>query len=201
MKKLSLLIALAMLITVGGVYATWNYAGLVMQDVTHEFKYLSITDTDTDTQSGRVSVTDTLVLKIDDEGDYTPGWDSDVTAQSAGNLQLLFTPNPGASDTTLKYTVSIENNTYTAPDSSEAVGIFKINGVATANVAKTTILEGTFTYDAGQTGICQETITFAEITNVLKPNDEVTLPTIEHYEKYADALDNVVLSVTIVEVQ
>ncbi len=200
MKKLSLLIALAMIVTVGGVYATWNYAETAMQDVTHEFKNLGITDVDTKTVSGSIAVTDTLILKIDDEGNFTPGWDSDVTAANAGNLQMVFTPNPGANDTTFTYTVTIKNNTYT-PDGGQAVGIFKVNGDATAKADAVTVLTGTFNYTHGQSEICKAVITLDDIKAVLVPNDAITLPTINDYTSYSTALADVELIVTIVENQ
>ena len=198
MKKLSLLIVLAMIVTVGGVYATWNYAETAMQDVTHEFKNLGITDVDTKTVSGSIAVTDTLILKIDDEGNFTPGWDSDVNSSNAGNLQMVFTPNPGANDTTFTYTVTIKNNTYT-PDGGQAVGIFEVNGDASAETDEVTILTGTFNYTNGQSELCKAVITFDDIKTKLVPNDDITLPTINDYTNYSAALANVELIVTIVE--
>lgn len=187
-----------MIVTVGGVYATWNYAETAMHDVTHEFKNLGITDVDTRTVSGSVSVTDTLILKIDDEGNFTPGWDSDVTAANAGNLQMVFTPNPGANDTSFTYTVTIKKNTYT-PDGGQAVGIFKVNGDASAETGEVTVLTGTFNYTHGQPELCKAVITFDDIKTKLVPNDAITLPTINDYTSYSAALAEVELTLTIVE--
>lgn len=199
MKKLSLLVALVLLVTVGGVYATWNYATLQMNEVEHTFKNLGITDVNTNTQTGKVAVTDTLILKIDDnDGSYTPAWDIDVTDAVAGKLLIAFTPNPGADNTTLKYTITIANNTYTPH--TAPVAIFSVNGDKTAHTEAEEVLSGTFTYTAGNASATEE-ITFADITASLGVNGDFTLPTLDDYNNYKTALQNVKLILTITEVR
>ena len=205
MKKLSILIALILCVTVGSVYATWFYAGETMTDATHNFKNLGITDVDTSAQSGRISVTDTLILKIDDnDGSHTPGWDEDVTNLTAGNLLIRFTPNSGASDTTFTCTFTIENNVY------DGKPIFKFTGIDTSDLnASQQISQTEFTYKVNGEGnlygtdnkveYAEKIVTLSDITQRLFVNDEITLPTITEYEAYQTALSKVVLKLTISE--
>ena len=199
MKKLSLLVALALVISVGGVYATWFYAETTMQTSEHEFKNLGITDVNTLAQTGSIAVTDTLILKIDDNaGDHTPGWDADVAGAEAGKISIVFTPNSGANDTTLKYTVTIANNTYT-PEGGVAQPIFTTDTITAAHTDAKVVLTGTFTYTASNANATHE-ISLDDIKNVLSVNGTITLPTIDDYTAYSTALSNVDLMLTVEEV-
>lgn len=206
MKKLSVLVALILCVTVGSVYATWFYAGETMQTATHSFKNLGITDVDTSAQSGRISVTDTLILKIDDNNQtHTPDWDIDVTDQTGGNLLIRFDPNSGASDTSFTCTFTIENNIY------DGKPIFTFTGIDTDNLtASQQISQTTFTYkvngednkygEEDVVGYAEKIVTLNDITSRLSVNSAITLPTITDYEAYETALSNVVLKLTIDEV-
>ena len=212
MKKLSLLVALILCVTIGSVYATWFYAETAMTDVTHEFKNLGITDVDTNAQTGKISITDTLILKIDDnDGNHTPGWDTDVTVATGGNILIRFDPNTGASDTSFTCTFTIENNIY------DGKPIFTFTGIDTdpvALAASQEVSETEFTYKVSgkdnlmtdgvitgnKVGYAEKIITLGSITDRLTVNDTITLPTITEYEAYKEALDNVVLKLTISEV-
>ena len=199
MKKLSLLVALVLLVTVGGVYATWNYATLQMTAAEHTFKNLGITDVNTNTQSGKVAVTDTLILKIDDnDATHTPAWDADVSGVGAGKLQIVFTPNSGANDTVLKYEIKIAENSY--DPGTGAVAIFGVSGDKTAHATEKTVLEGTFNYTVGDPNATKE-ITLSDIQAKLSVNGDFTLPTLDDYNNYKTALGNVQLTLTVSEVR
>ena len=75
-KKLGLLATLAMCVTVGGVYAAWNYAG-GDADKAEAGKFINITQATFDGTSGSLSVTLPTILKIDDKGGFKPGWAED----------------------------------------------------------------------------------------------------------------------------
>lgn len=197
MKRLSLLVALILCVTIGGVYATWFYAEAPMAPATHDFKNLGITDVNTTAQSGKISVTDTLILKIDDnEGNHIPGWDAEVTGATAGNLQIVFTPNSGAGDTTLNYTITIAKNKYT--DGSVDKPIFTTTSITDAHDAAETILTGSFSFSAGETQAIKE-ISLKDITDVLKVNSDIELTDINEYNAYKTALDGVELVLTVSE--
>jgi len=210
MKKFTVLVALILCVTIGGVYATWFYAETTMSSVDHTFKNLGITDVDTNAQTGKISITDTLILKIDDNaGNHIPGWDEDVTVENGGNILIRFDPNSGASDTSFTCTFTIANNIYNGQP------IFIFDDIDESNLAAVqTISQTTFTYNVSGEGnktieggapsdligAAEKTITLKSITDRLTVNDDITLPTIEDYEAYRDALDNVVLKLTIAEV-
>ncbi len=69
MKKFSVLIALFLCVTIGGVYATWTYAG--SEDIVDSFAEAKVTITDATLSgsNGTYEVTSNLVLTIDDTND------------------------------------------------------------------------------------------------------------------------------------
>lgn len=197
MKKLSLLVALILCVTIGGVYATWLYAEAPMDPASHEFKNLGITDVNKSAQSGKIAVTDTLILKIDDnDGNHNPDWDEDVTSTNGGNLQIVFTPNSGAGNTTLNYAITIAKNKYT--DNGADKPIFLATGITDAHDGEETILTGSFNYVAGQAQ-ATETIEFDEFMAALDVNNTIELTDLNEYEAYKTALDGVVLTLTVTE--
>ncbi len=74
MKKLSLLMALAMIITIGGVYANWTYNEGIIQDRPHGHFTVSMGEVTHATRKGELKL-DTTGVKITFEnlnGDYVP---------------------------------------------------------------------------------------------------------------------------------
>lgn len=116
MKKLSVLIALILCVTIGGVYATWNYA---QGNVTSQTKFFdngtTITNKVISTAKGTISI-DTSNLKITIHDN-----DNDLKGQMTmeGSITVSFTPNQGADATVsqegieLQYVLgTTENYTY-----------------------------------------------------------------------------------------
>jgi hypothetical protein len=94
MKKLSLLMALAMLITVGGVYATWIYHEGPVGSIHEHFGEIHF-DEEIDLHSARgiLKVDDSgLVIEIDHDGDYVP------RMYMTGSLYVYFKPSVNAPD-------------------------------------------------------------------------------------------------------
>ena len=90
MKKLSLLIALCMLLTIGGVYATWTYTQNT--DVADEAvnMNLNLTDVAYSGSYGTYNVDVTgLSLKIDPKAGTT----HTTALYATGNIVVTFTPN------------------------------------------------------------------------------------------------------------
>ena len=198
MKKLSILIALILCVTVGSVYATWFYAETTMETNVHKFTNLSLSDVNTSARTGQISVLDTMILKIDDNnGDHTPGWDTDVAGEAAGAVTVTFLPNTGAADTTFKYTITVENNLYDPDNDGQGTPFFTYDPVEDeeANV----VLTDTFTYTAGAANAVK-VISLSDITSVLRVNAANTLPTYEDYQAYQTDLANVAINLTVEEV-
>ena len=109
MKKLSVLIALFMCVTIGGVYATWTYAGT--DDIADSYEEISITVTDAELSgaNGTYKITSNFKLEIDqrDDDHYAElkfvSIDSNPVA-----MTLTFTPASYAPDPVKKSAVPTE---------------------------------------------------------------------------------------------
>ena len=91
MKKLSILIALALILTVGGVYATWNYAQGSVPSVPKALDgSTKITDKVVDSKSkGNIYVDPSnLLIQIDDANN-----DHYAELTVTGSIKITFTPN------------------------------------------------------------------------------------------------------------
>ena len=165
MKKLSLLIALCMLLTIGGVYATWSYVGSTdIIDAYAESK-VTITDAVIEGTYGIYKIESNLVLTVDQAND---NHEAELVFDSNDGqdvyLKVTFTPSTNAPQA-IK-TNAIESELYfgvTTPmqykmdsngnysDSGNAVDIFTFanpgNGVLDNTFAWTKNADGTFTYE------------------------------------------------------
>ena len=97
MKKLSLLIALCMLLTIGGVYATWSYVGST--DIVDAYSESGVTITDAIIEGtyGIYKVESNLVLTVDQANDNHEA--ELVFASNDSNpiyLKVTFTPSANA---------------------------------------------------------------------------------------------------------
>ena len=194
MKRIALLIALALIVSVGGVYATWVYSdgAADQRDLSIE-NALTITGTADGGKKGVISITDTLVLTIDDNnGTHNPGWDADITGAEAGTLSILFTPNTGAPTTVFEYYLTITNYTYSGGS------IFNVGEDKSNAIDGQQVIYGTFTYTNGDPNATQ-TFTCADIQNALGLNTSLKLDALSEYTEYKTALDNVKLTLTVQE--
>ena len=165
MKKLSLLIALCMLLTIGGVYATWSYVGSTdIIDAYAESK-VTITDAVIEGTYGIYKIESNLVLTVDQAND---NHEAELVFDSNDGqdvyLKVTFTPSTNAPQA-IK-TNAIESELYfgvTTPmqykmdadgsysESGTPVDIFKFknsgNGTLDNTFAWTKNADGTFTYE------------------------------------------------------
>ena len=94
-KGLSILAALAMCVTIGGVYATWEYAqGEVAPANGYFDKITTITDKVITTAKGSISV-DTSTLKIEIDQEDVVGSYNTVLSEFSGYITITFKPNSG----------------------------------------------------------------------------------------------------------
>lgn len=192
-KKLGLLATLAMCVTVGGVYAAWNYAGESADPGWGE-KNLSITQATFNGKSGSFSVTAPSTLKIDDIGGYTPGW----STECAGALELKFTPTAGALTTTIEYTITILNNEYDDPDFGKQPIINLVGNSAQGYDVVDGKIVGTFEYTAGDES-ASKVWTIEQVKQMLVVNDAYTVDTHEEYQIYAPIVQGVQVRIDIKE--
>ncbi len=95
MKKLSLLIALALIVTIGGVYAAWNYAqgATASVEITRE---INMAQVNTNSNKGTISATPSdVAFLVDDGGNYH------TKLKGTGKFDITFTPSTGADATTI----------------------------------------------------------------------------------------------------
>lgn len=181
MKKLSLLIALALLVTVGGVYATWNYA---QGTASYREKYLTahLTDKVTDTAKGVIEVNiDGLSLTIDDANNDHHG-----ELIIAGEIVITFTPNEGADQDVDRDGIALQYQLGTTADYN-----YNGNPIFTVNTAIQTLNEGAATKSI--------TIPASELQGLITLTD-VELPDVDAYSAFKTALHSGSIQITVSEV-
>ena len=156
MKKLTVIIALMLVVTIGGVYATWNYA---QGSVAKVDKYLDgstkITDKVVTTAKGTISVDTSAVEIIIDDANNDHVAELSVT----GDIVITFTPNEGAdanvatNGIVLQYQMSNTGLTYLGnPIFTYNTAVVQLNGgAATKSVTIPATDLGIALYDAGLT--------------------------------------------------
>ncbi len=98
MKKLTLLLALMLVVTIGGVYATWSYAGT--NDIADSYAETKVTITDAvlTGANGTYAIESNLVLSVDQKND---DHEAELIFASNNNeaiyLKVTFTPSNSAS--------------------------------------------------------------------------------------------------------
>lgn len=97
MRKLSLLIALAFMVTIGGVYAAWNYAQgtTASVEITRE---INMAQVNTNSNKGTISATPhDVAFLVDDKGDGT----YTAVLKGTGSFSINFTASTGADADTI----------------------------------------------------------------------------------------------------
>lgn len=93
MKKVSVLITILLIVTMGGVYATWSYAEANAAE-SHQHMSINLESATTNLAEGVIhNVINSMNVLIDDaDDDYT----AEITV--TGKMGFVFVPNAGASD-------------------------------------------------------------------------------------------------------
>ena len=171
MKKLSVLIALMLCVTIGGVYATWTYAGTNdIADAYAEAK-VTIADAELTGANGTYKVESNLVLTVDQKND-----DHEAELVFASNnsdpifLKVTFTPATNApqaikdnavpselyftTTTDMEYKMDADGN-YSATGTGEDIFTFSnpSDGTFSPNFTWTPESNGTFTYTLDETAL------------------------------------------------
>ena len=129
MRRISILILTAMLLTISGVYATWNYA---QGDVNAQDAFLlpSMTDKVIGTAKGTITLdkTNAAIILDDANNDHK----AELTYAEGASVLVTFTPSKGADPivftdgVTLVYSLTVTPN-WTYPESGEtAKQIFSV---------------------------------------------------------------------------
>ncbi len=179
MKKLSLLMSLILLVTVGGVYATWNYAHGTATSGTKYFDAVTVVAPMVETNSkGTIEVDTTNLSIVVDDADNDFEGDLVIT----GDVKVTFTPNDGVSS-------DVGTNGIKMQYELSATENFKYNNndIFTVNTTPKKLDAATKNF----------TISADELKGLITLN-EVSLPTAVDYESFKNALHSgsIILKVT-----
>jgi len=89
MKKLSLIVAMVLVATIGGVYATWQYATGSVASTDVALKPTIVHKSEA-SEKGTISATSTLALELDNVGEYKVGYTP--VEGIDGHIIVTFTP-------------------------------------------------------------------------------------------------------------
>lgn len=187
MKKISTIIAMATIMTVGGVYATFNYAQNPTQAATGEISPI-ISDAVTESSKGEIKINSTFEVIIDDLGVIGGGSNSYYTGmKTEGTFKVSFTPNVGAdadvrdNGIKLNMKLSFTGNKYDEKD------IFVTNGLDSNN---------TVSLNEGNKILGEYEI---KLTDYFGANEEIKLSTHAEYKAYENQLKNTKIIIEISE--
>ena len=182
MKKISVLIVLAMIVTIGGVYATWNYAqdGVAGVDVVPT---IALTEKIVSTSQGTIEVDmSSLEISIDDANN-----DYNAELVIDGQIDIEFTADPYADADIKANGLPMQYElTVTTPWEYEGTQIFTVE----ADPIQLNGGNGTFS----------ATITAADLMNAITLGD-ISLPTVNDYDAFALVLDEGEITITVSEIQ
>ena len=207
MKKLSTLIALALVVVIGGVYAAWSYAQgtAASNEITRE---INMAQVNTDSNKGSIAATpNNFAFLVDDvvhEGETTRDYVAELVG--TGDISLVFTPSTG-SDASLATngikmlaTVTV---TYTGSTAPTYTGVDKDDNTVTVIPVQAAADN---TIDISGTGVDGNTkITAQQIVDALdfceaSQNKSVKLPTKAANDAFHAVLKNYTIKITITEV-
>ena len=197
MRKISVLLALVICVTIGGVYAAWTYAGLQTASVDAQMSHTMETATSTTAEGELQVVRNTLNLIVDQTApnDYHP------KMILSGEIDLLFKPNPGASTTTIYdesidvqvsfYTVDADQNLFDGKEIYVSTGeTITIAGVGTEKFNWTKQGDGSFIV----------TIAAEDIQNLFTFGGDFVIDTYELYQQFHSLEEKVVLKLKFDEI-
>ncbi len=187
MKKLGLIILMALVLTVGGVYATFDYAQKEVEHVTQDLT-TSIAGKDVETRKGRISVETNFKIRIDDiSGMLKTGYTTE------GNTTITFMPAiKGVDDdvvnngVNLKFVLNITGtNEYNGtPIFKTKQPAYTAGGVILGNGTKNASGKFEYSVDLSQ---------YLEVS-------EISLPTEAAYDAFLAVFETIRITITVSEV-
>lgn len=197
-KKLSMLAAMALCVTVGGVYATWIYA---TDAVPTAYATMGVTMTGTATggQAGTLTIAGTNVdLTIDDDATDEHVHKATLVSNPSGEFKITFTPNTNAESdiqdgVDLQWFVGIYNvDTAQAvtPVANKATWDYTYNStktnIFTVDTTPETILATDMDGEIGGPFTC--TLEIEDVLGKITLNNNMYLTTIEQYNAASAAV-------------
>lgn len=190
MKKFSLLIALVLLVTIGGVYATWNYAqGDVV--ATQGFVLPKMETVITEGSKGTISVdTSGLTIKVDDSA--TDSVTHKPVLVMDGEIVITFTAATGADDSVVQNGIKMQaviscTENWTYKDQQ----IISVDTADNKHIITTNGAQKTLTISAA---------TLAEIVKMTE-HEDLILSTHEEFLNFQTILNRGNIKITVSEVE
>ena len=182
MKKLSLLIALCMLLTIGGVYATWVYSGSQIDPQTEPF-VSKMGTLDHEGNAGLYTFSDNSI-------DFSVEPDDQATkittiVWGTGTITLTFTAKGDISDENLTKAL---NATLTVEQASATLGTYNSSTIYTVN-AFSIVLDSSDWTDVGG-GVYTYTINASDLNGSISIGS-FHLPTEDEYTDFKAAIQDV----------
>ena len=184
MKKISILMALILCITISGVYAAWAYTGNTVGSVDRTISHgLTTSTTDGDVGILRV-IENTVDVAIDQtaEGNYL------AKLVITGQITVEFTPNPGAPDEVLEHAVPVQATLYTKNASAnlyDGKEIYVSPTGASVNLI----------WERQDNGTFRATVNAGDIDNLLDLGGDFVLSTLAKYNTFHELEENITLTV------
>ena len=191
MKKLGLLIAMILCVTIGGVYASWTYTQST--DVADETVNMAMNLTDVK-YSGSYGTYTVDASKVSMTIDPKPGTQHITALTITGDLVITFTPNSVAPneikesgvDSTFEFGLSNENWVYDDGAGEKTLVTLGHAGEGAHDITWVKQSDGTFTY----------TITATELAGHIKLN-EFNLDTKVKYDAFNKVLATGQITITV----
>ncbi len=184
MKKLSLLVALALIVTIGGVYAAWNYAqgATASVEITRE---INMAQVNTNSNKGSISATPhDVTFLVDDAGEYH------TKLTGSGEFTIAFSHSTGADATTIASGIKM----------IATVTVKSATNAKYGEVTPLTVKEGQNVIDLTPTGPSKSaTLTVAQILDTIELCD-VVLDTKAKNDAFHTVLKDYTIVITISEV-
>lgn len=205
MKKLTVLLALMLVVTIGGVYATWSYAGT--NDIADSFAEAKVTITDAvlTGANGTYTIESNLVLSIDQKND---NHETELIYSSNDGqpiyLKVTFTPAANAPQEIKNAAVPSElyfGTTTTMTYSIDADGDYDANGTATEIFKFKNKSDGNFSknfdWNSESNGTFTYTLDEAALKDEIQLSQTFVLDTKAEHDKFREALSgNIIARVT-----
>ena len=201
MKKMSLIISLALIVTIGGVYAAWVYPGtdasVATADKTLTGNMATVEWADSKGAIHVDSAKDTLSFHIDDAGAYVP------KVETFGNLEFYFDPADGVSTDIVDNGIDmiIEVTVEGGQQAYQGIQIFTAKAENTIKILKGDTekqADGTFRASISCAQIF-ECLTFLPDSNGVSTPNAVVLDTYQKNKDFEAALATYIITLTITE--
>ena len=200
MKKMGLLMTLASVLVVGGVYATWSYSQGEIASMSDEYSVVMTAETVNGTKGTFNVSSSTVTFEIGNQGNYHP------ELRGNGEVEIAFTPSVGADTAVLEngidvsWTLSVTDDgltnwKYDSDFDGEADRLFfnLHNGVHTITKEEA--------YKVPQQGKFIYKISVSDILHCITLNveDDFVLDTKAKYDSFKSYLDDYKFVLTVTE--